>query len=422
MRGNNQAISLALPDSASTASAKAGDLRFFLLIGALYFTQGLPMGLSMEAVPVMMRQSGVSMDIIALVPLAGLPWIIKFLWAPMVDNRWKPGLGRRKSWIVPMQTILTACLILLAFVSLEGTGLWIAVAALVIGTIASATQDTATDGLAAEQLAGRGLAYANALQVGGMMAGFMIGGGGVLMVADTLGQQGIFLLLALVPLLTIGLTLSWREPSRPEKAQQSQKARLANTFRRPGVFLLLILAFIYGGAHAGGLSVSKIFLVDLGWSNQQTGLIATVSGLVMLALGCPLGSVLTARNRWIAMGVGMALAAVSFALWALIAGGVLPASWPIVLAAISVLSVASGFIAVAAATIIMAFGGAGEQAGTDVTVLQSANVFGEMAIAGLVVWFAGRTGYAVTFAGAAATLVLALLFVSRAARALLVTR
>lgn len=101
-----------------------------------------------------------------------------------------------------------------------------------------------------------------------MMAGFMIGGGGVLMVADTLGQQGIFLLLALAPLLTIGLALSWREPSHPEKVQQGQKARLANTFRRPGVFLLLVLAFIYGGAHAGGLSVSKIFLVDLGWTNQ----------------------------------------------------------------------------------------------------------------------------------------------------------
>lgn len=142
----------------------------------------------------------------------------------------------------------------------------------------------------------------------------------------------------------------------------------------------------------------------------------------MLVLGCPLGSALTARNRWVAMGIGMALAAVSFALWAMIAGGVLTANWPIVLSAISVLSVASGFIAVAAATIIMAFGGAGEQAGTDVTVLQSANVFGEMAIAGLVVWVAGRSGYAVTFGGAAAVLILALLFVSRAARALPLTR
>lgn len=421
MHADDKTMTLALP-AACQASAGTGDLRFFLLIGALYFTQGLPMGLSMEAVPVLMRQSGVSMDVIALVPLAGLPWIIKFFWAPMVDNRWRPGLGRRKSWIVPMQAILAVCLMLLAFLPLEGSGLWIAIAALAIGAIASATQDTATDGLAAEQLVGRGLAYANALQIGGMMAGFMIGGGGVLMVADTLGQQGVFLLLALFPLITVALALSWREPPRPTPVRDSDKARLSDTFRRPGIVLLLTLAFIYGGAHAGGLSVSKIFLVDLGWSNQDTGLVATLSGLAMLVLGCPLGTALAARNRWLAMSTGMALAALSFVLWALIADGALPAGWPSVLTAIGVLSVASGFIAVAAATIVMAFGGAGKQAGTDVTVLQSANVFGEMMIAGLVVWLAGRTGYAVTFGGAAVALVLAMLFVSRAARALPVTR
>ncbi|WP_439622097.1 MFS transporter [Shinella sp.] len=411
-----------LPLAAANTSSEAGRLRFFPLIGALYFTQGLPVGLSMEAVPVLMRQAGVSMDVIALVPLAGLPWIIKFLWAPMVDNRWHAGLGRRKSWIVPMQAILAACLLLLGFLPLEGSGLWMAVTALAIGTIASATQDTATDGLAAEQLAGRGLAYANALQVGGMMAGFMVGGGGVLMVADALGQQGVFLLLALFPALTVAIALSWREPPRPVPAREDTRARLADTFRRPGVALLLVLAFIYGGAHASGLSVSKIFLVDQGWSNQDTGLVSTISGLVMLAVGCPLGSALTARNRWVAMGTGMLLAATSFAAWGLIAAGILPSGWLAVSLAIGLLSVASGFIAVSAATIIMAFGGAGKQAGTDVTVLQSANVLGEMAIAGVVVWVAGRTGYAATFAGATVALVLAALFVSRAARSLPVTR
>lgn len=418
MGGNDNAMLLA---AAAPAPAETGRLRFFVMIGALYFTQGLPMGLSMEAVPVLMRQSGVSMDVIALVPLAGLPWIVKFLWAPTVDNRWNASLGRRRSWIVPMQVILAACLLLLAFLPLEGAGLWMAVTALMIGSIASASQDTATDGLAAEQLAGRGLAYANALQVGGMMGGFMVGGGGVLMVADRLGQQGIFLLLALFPILTVAIALSWREPPRPATAQGG-KARLADTFRRPGIALLLILAFIYGGAHAGGLSVSRIFLVDQGWSNQDTGLVATFSGLVMVVLGCPLGSALTARNRWLAMGSGMTLAALAFALFGLIAAGILPTGWFSVLPAIGVLSVASGFIAVSAATIIMAFGGAGKQAGTDVTVLQSANVLGEMAIAGLVVWAAGRTGYVLAFGGAGIALVLALLFVSRAARAIPVTR
>lgn len=420
MTGHENAVPLALPQTGTPA--ETGQLRFFLLIGALYFTQGLPMGLSMEAVPVLMRQGGASMDVIALVPLAGLPWIIKFLWAPVVDNHWKAGLGRRRSWIVPMQVILAACLVALAFLPLEGQGLSFAVVALALGSIASATQDTATDGLAAEQLAGRGLAYANALQIGGMMAGFMVGGGGVLMIADTLGQQGVFLLLALFPALTVGLALSWREPSRPAAARDGDRARLADTFRRPGIRLLLALAFIYGGAHAGGLSVSKIFLVDQGWSNQDTGLVATFSGFVMLLVGCPLGSALTARNRWLAMAAGMALAAISFVLWSLLAGGILPAGWSSVLLAIGVLSVASGFIAVSAATIIMAFGGAGKQAGTDVTVLQSANVLGEMAIAGLVVWVVGRAGYGLTFAGAALLLVLALLFVSCAARAIYLTR
>lgn len=420
MTGHENAVPLALPQTGTPA--ETGQLRFFLLIGALYFTQGLPMGLSMEAVPVLMRQGGASMDVIALVPLAGLPWIIKFLWAPVVDNHWKAGLGRRRSWIAPMQVILAACLVALAFLPLEGQGLSFAVVALALGSIASATQDTATDGLAAEQLAGRGLAYANALQIGGMMAGFMVGGGGVLMIADTLGQQGVFLLLALFPALTVGLALSWREPPRPAAARDGDRARLADTFRRPGIRLLLALAFIYGGAHAGGLSVSKIFLVDQGWSNQDTGLVATFSGFVMLLVGCPLGSALTARNRWLAMAAGMALAAISFVLWSLLAGGILPAGWSSVLLAIGVLSVASGFIAVSAATIIMAFGGAGKQAGTDVTVLQSANVLGEMAIAGLVVWVVGRAGYGLTFAGAALLLVLALLFVSRAARAIHLTR
>ncbi len=419
MSGLDNTMSLA---SSSDAPAQVGSGRFFLLIGALYFTQGLPMGLSMEAVPVLMRQGGVSLDVIALVPLAGLPWILKFFWAPLVDNRWHAGLGRRKSWIVPMQVMLTVCLILLAFLPLEGAGLWMAVTALAVGAIASATQDTATDGLAAEQLAGRGLAYANALQVGGMMAGFMVGGGGVLMVADTLGQQGVFLLLALFPLLTVAIALSWREPPRSAAAKDVGRARLADTFKRPGVFLLLALAFIYGGAHAGGLSVSRIFLVDQGWSNQDTGLIATLSGFVMLAIGCPLGSVLAARNRWVAMGTGMMLAVVSFAAWGLIAGGVLPVGWFSVSLAIGLLLVASGCIAVSAATIIMAFGSAGKQAGTDVTVLQSANVLGEMVIAGLVVWLAGRTGYAVAFGGAAVALLFALLLVSRAARAIPVTR
>lgn len=263
---------------------------------------------------------------------------------------------------------------------------------------------------------GSGLAYANALQIGGMMAGFMVGGGGTLLMADHFGQAGTFLVLALLPVLTIFIALAWQEPARRKAADFGDQARLISTFKRPGIWTLLVLAFIYGGAHAGGLSISKIFLVDLGWSNSATGTVSTFSGFVMLIVGCPLGSYLTMGNRWRAMSMGMLLAAAAFLFWGLIAGGLFAASWLTVLLAIALLSIASGVIAVSAATILMAFGGAGKQAGTDITVLQSANVLGEMVIAGLVVWVVGQSGYAMTFAGAALAVFIAAFAVLRASR------
>lgn len=384
------------------------------MIAALYFTQGLPMGLSMEALPVMMRQAGVPLDIIAFVPLASLPWIVKLFWAPLVDNNWLPWLGRRRTWILSMQVILALSFVALGLVPLQGAGLWLAVTALAIGALASATQDTATDGLAAETLAGRKLSAANAFQIGGMMAGFIIGGGGVLMFVDYLGQMGVMFLLAVFPLASILLAVFWKErridrspPHHPDRA------RLATTFRRPGIAALLLLAAIYGGAHAGGMSVSRLLLVDLGWSASATGLVATIGGIVMIFAGCPLGTHLTNRNRWQAVVFGMISAAATFLCWSLLALGVVSASWPMVLFATGLLSIASGIIAVSAATIIMAFGGSGKQAGTDVTVLQSANVTGEMLFASLAVWIAGMGGFGMTFVGAAVVVFCAALVVGR---------
>ncbi|MDI9682326.1 MFS transporter, partial [Burkholderia cenocepacia] len=51
---------------------------------------------------------------LAFLPLVGLPWVVKFLWAPVVDNRWSPRIGRRRSWMLPMQTIVVLCLVSLA--------------------------------------------------------------------------------------------------------------------------------------------------------------------------------------------------------------------------------------------------------------------------------------------------------------------
>lgn len=80
------------------------DQRNFLLLVLLYFLQGIPMGLATGSVPFLLK-SVVSYSSIGIFSLAAYPYSLKLFWSPIVDAVWTPRLGRRKSWILPIQTI-----------------------------------------------------------------------------------------------------------------------------------------------------------------------------------------------------------------------------------------------------------------------------------------------------------------------------
>lgn len=80
------------------------DQRNFLLLILLYFLQGIPMGLAMGSVPFLLK-TVVSYSAIGVFSLAAYPYSLKLLWSPIVDAVWTPRLGRRKSWILPIQTV-----------------------------------------------------------------------------------------------------------------------------------------------------------------------------------------------------------------------------------------------------------------------------------------------------------------------------
>src|SRR5688572_21944993 len=94
-----------------TARATMGRLG---LLATLYFAQGLPYGFFVQALPAIMREHGYSLSKIGLVALLAMPWALKFLWAPVVDRKWWPRLGRRRTWILAMQLAGVCTLALLA--------------------------------------------------------------------------------------------------------------------------------------------------------------------------------------------------------------------------------------------------------------------------------------------------------------------
>ncbi|MCB1034191.1 MAG: MFS transporter, partial [Acidobacteria bacterium] len=120
--------------------------RWSLLL-TLYSSQAIPLGFFITAMPVILRKSGLSLENVGLFSAIAFPWLIKFLWAPVID-RWAPasgGTSRRHylSWLWPLQTAAIACVAALAFLDL-GSQMAAVVAVSALFMFLAATQDIAT--------------------------------------------------------------------------------------------------------------------------------------------------------------------------------------------------------------------------------------------------------------------------------------
>ncbi|MCK5881356.1 MAG: hypothetical protein KAG18_05720, partial [Sinobacterium sp.] len=157
-----------------TPSSKLAPNTFFVIIIGLYFAQGLPSGILAKALPPLMREYGVSLSLIGALKLLALPWFLKFLWAPFVDQR-----SSRRRWIIALQSSVIPLLLLLSLFPLESLMnqyLWLFLGALLLINTLSATQDIATDGLTASTLHESQLGIANTIQVAAYKVGLILGG------------------------------------------------------------------------------------------------------------------------------------------------------------------------------------------------------------------------------------------------------
>ena len=130
------------------------DRRNFMLLVLLYFLQGVPMGLAGGSVPFLLK-SHLSYGQIGIFTLASYPYSLKLLWSPIVDAVWSPKLGRRKSWILPIQICSGLGMLymgsraekmMIAAGAADGSGVWTFTWWWFFLVFLCATQDIAVDG------------------------------------------------------------------------------------------------------------------------------------------------------------------------------------------------------------------------------------------------------------------------------------
>ncbi|AMD19815.1 HCL336Wp [Eremothecium sinecaudum] len=169
--------------------------QFYLLI-ALYFLQGIPVGLAFGTVPFLLKTAAknTSFTNLGLFSLATYPYSLKILWSPVVDAIYDRKIGRRRSWIIPVQLVSGLMLWILGYAISKGwvfkgvdssyggpelvkdsdvdlktltlCFLWL--------VFLCATQDIAVDGWALTILSEQSLSYASTAQTVGMNAGYFL--------------------------------------------------------------------------------------------------------------------------------------------------------------------------------------------------------------------------------------------------------
>lgn len=277
--------------------AARGSFRRLGLLVLLYFVQGMPFGFQATALPVYLRTQGVSVTAIGFLGLLSLPWLLKVLWSPLVDRYGSRRLGRRKSWIVPLQAGLVVALVLAAFVDVQAQ-LGLLLALVFVVNLLAATQDIAVDGLAVDTLHPSELGLGNAAQVVGYKLGMLTGGGLLVWASAQIGWRGLFLAMAALTAGVLLFSLSAREPEATTGDGMgfgALFAELGRAVRAPGTAWLLVFVATYKLGESMSDVLYKPFLVDAGITPPQIGLWVGTWGMLASLSGSLAGGLVARR-------------------------------------------------------------------------------------------------------------------------------
>jgi PAT family beta-lactamase induction signal transducer AmpG len=161
-----------------------------------YFCEGLPYSIIRTVSTVFFRDNGVSLEGIGLTSLFGVPWALKFFWAPHIDR-----YGTKRQWLLLMQAFLAGLFLIAAALAPLPQAIPLIGMAFFIGSLLAATHDIAIDGYYLETLDIPGQARFVGYRVMAYRIAMMAGAGIIATIGTTQGWPVAFggsaLLLAL---------------------------------------------------------------------------------------------------------------------------------------------------------------------------------------------------------------------------------
>ena len=338
------------------------------------FVSGIPLLLTITLLQAWLTDEGISKSTIGLFALVGLPYSLKFLWAPLFDGVTLSTLGRRRSWMLVTQILLIITIIGLGMTSPAMNATNVAILAVLVA-FSSASQDIVIDAYRRESLSDEEQTLGASAYVLGYRIGALAAGAGGLILADYMSYQMVYAFMSLVMLYGVLITIIADEPKsnyRPsnfletvvkpfveffdrytsinniaadrlkhirdgfaimpssnsnifnnlvyKRSKITRRNILKNIFLTPMLILLFILLYKIGDTMAHSLSTN--FYLDIGFSKTEIGTIVKFFGLFATLVGAFAGGLIALKTglyrSLIMFGIFQAIATLGFSLLAIV--------------------------------------------------------------------------------------------------------
>lgn len=265
----------------------------------LAFSSGLPLALTSSTLQSWYTVSGISIVTIGFLTLVGIPYNYKIFWAPFLDRYIPPFFGRRRGWILIAQLLLILSIIGMACLHPQKNPTLLAFIALLVAFF-SASQDIVIDAYRVDLLSDKERGYGAAVLATGYRIAYLISAGFALILADHIGWQLTYIIMAC--LMLIGVIGAWIGPEPdykiepPKNLSSAIREPFQEFIKREHAFLILLLIVCYKLGDAFTISLNSTFLLrGIGFSLTDVGTANKMVGVFAILLGTFIGGALLPR-------------------------------------------------------------------------------------------------------------------------------
>lgn len=283
-------------------------------VPSLYFSEGIPYAMIASVSVILLKDLQMSnRELAFLTSLLTLPWVLKPLWAPLIDLIWT-----KKIWFIAMELLLGAGFILCGTLLPILNGSLIIILLLIALAAASATHDAAADGFYLLGLDPHEQAYFTGIRSTAYRISMVAVQGGLVMLVGLLqnagwsirlawaaglaGAGGVMLLLGFWHIGAVPPVEKWTEKPLLRSLFHDFGESFAAFFRIKGVWGALLFLLFYRLGESQLVRLAVPFMQDarsaggMGLSVQDIGFLYGTLGVICLLAGGVAGGWAISRN------------------------------------------------------------------------------------------------------------------------------